>query len=317
MQRFISPFALKRSGILGMNSRNIEFISRYNNRKLFPLVDNKLKTKLLCEEYGINTPELLFVVQYQHDVNALKERLQSISSFVIKPARGSGGKGILVIKEKRGDKYIKASGIAIGFEEIARHVTNILAGLHSLSGDQDVALIERLIEANSIFDAYSFQGVPDIRIIVFEGYPVMAMLRLSTKESDGKANLHQGAVGVGIDISRGVAINAVMKGEKVSLHPDTKEPLDKIVIDEWRELLVLAASCYEMSKLGYLGVDIVLDKNRGAMLLELNARPGLSIQIANSQGLLPRLRTIEKSLSKKRGIQERVNFVQEVFRGSY
>jgi alpha-L-glutamate ligase-like protein len=309
MQSFISPFSLKRSGILGMNSRNIEFISRYNDRKLYPLVDNKLQTKLLAQEYGINSPELLFVVHYQHDVYKLKEKLQNISSFVIKPACGSGGKGILVVKSKKDDAFVKASGAVIRLEEVIRHVTNILAGLYSLSGDQDVAIIETLIEADPLFDDYSYQGVPDIRIIVFQGYPVMSMLRLSTYESDGKANLHQGAVGVGIDIKTGKAINAVMKGKKVLIHPDTKHSLDAIFIQNWRELLVLASSCYEMSNLGYLGVDIVLDKNKGAMLLELNARPGLSIQVANSKGLLPRLREIEKIASKRRSVQERVDFV--------
>jgi len=309
MLRFITPSALKKSGILGMNSRNIEFISRYNDRRLFPLVDNKLQTKLLAQQHAIQTPKLLFVVQYQHDVYELKERLQNITSFVIKPACGSGGKGILVIKHRDGDKFIKSSGVSIGVDEIARHVTNILAGLHSLSGDQDVAIVERLIEADSLFDKYSYQGVPDIRIIVFQGYPVMAMLRLSTKESDGKANLHQGAVGVGIDIKTGRAINAVMNGKKVSFHPDTKEALNAIVIENWSELLLLASSCYDMSELGYLGVDIVLDKNKGAMVLELNARPGLSIQIANSTGLLPRLREIQRVASKKRDKQERVDFI--------
>ncbi|MGE4512014.1 MAG: sugar-transfer associated ATP-grasp domain-containing protein, partial [Sulfurimonadaceae bacterium] len=187
MGSFISPFALKKSGILGMNSRNIEFISRYNDRKLFPLVDDKLKTKLLAREYGINTPELLYVVRYQHDVYELREKLEGITSFAIKPACGSGGKGIMVIKDREGDNFVKSSGAVISFEEVARHVTNILAGLHSLSGDQDVAIIETLIEADPLFENYSYQGVPDIRIIVFQGYPVMAMLRLSTKDSDGKA----------------------------------------------------------------------------------------------------------------------------------
>lgn len=309
MQSFISPFSLKKSGILGMNSRNIEFISRYNDRKLYPLVDNKLQTKLLAQEYDINTPELLFVVQYQHDVYNLKEKLQNISSFAIKPACGSGGKGILVVKTRDGENFVKASGAVITLEDITRHVTNILAGLHSLSGDQDVAIVETLIEADPLFDDYSYQGVPDIRIIVFQGYPVMAMLRLSTKESDGKANLHQGAVGVGIDIKTGKAINAVMKGKKILVHPDTKHSLDAIVIENWKELLLLAASCYEMSNLGYLGVDIVLDKNRGAMVLELNARPGLSIQVANSKGLLPRLREIEKVSKKRKNLNDRVDFV--------
>jgi alpha-L-glutamate ligase-like protein len=309
MLSFINPFALKKSGILGMNARNVEFISHYNQRKLFPLVDNKLQTKLLAQEYGINTPSLLFVVHFQHDVYALKEKLQNISSFVIKPACGSGGKGILVIKDKKGDAFVKASGSVVGVDEVIRHVTNILAGLYSLSGDQDSAIVETLIEADPYFDAYSYQGVPDIRIIVFQGYPVMAMLRLSTKESDGKANLHQGAVGVGLDIQTGHAIHAVMNGAKVLTHPDTQHKLDAIVIENWRELLLLACSCYEMSSLGYLGVDIVLDKEKGAMLLELNARPGLSIQIANSKGLLPRLREIEKVALKKRDVKERIDFL--------
>jgi len=309
MQAFINPFALKKSGVLGMNSRNIEFISPYNDRKLFPLVDNKLQTKLLAQEYGINTPTLLFVVHYQHDVYKLKEKLQNISSFVIKPACGSGGKGILVIKSKKDDGFVKASGSVVSLEEVIRHVTNILAGLYSLSGDQDSAIVETLIEADSFFDAYSYQGVPDIRIIVFQGYPVMAMLRLSTQESDGKANLHQGAVGVGLDIQSGKAIHAVMNGRKVLTHPDTKEHLKSIAIKNWREKLLLACSCYDMSKLGYLGVDIVLDKAKGAMLLELNARPGLSIQVANSKGLLPRLREIQRVATKKRSVEERVDFV--------
>jgi alpha-L-glutamate ligase-like protein len=309
MGRFISPFALKKSGILGMNSRNIEFISRYNDRKLFPLVDDKLKTKLLAREYGINTPELLYVVRYQHDVYELREKLEGITSFAIKPACGSGGKGIMVIKGREGDNFVKSSGAVISFEEVARHVTNILAGLHSLSGDQDVAIIETLIEADPLFENYSYQGVPDIRIIVFQGYPVMAMLRLSTKDSDGKANLHQGAVGVGIDIKTGKAINAVMHGKKVFFHPDTHHSFDTVEIPGWKELLVLACSCYEMTGLGYLGADIVLDKKHGAMLLELNARPGLSIQVANSKGLLGRLREIEKITQKRRKPQERVEFV--------
>lgn len=309
MQRFISPFALRKSGILGMNSRNIEFISRYNDRKLFPLVDNKLQTKLLAEEYGINTPELLVVVRYQHDVYQLKEKLKNFSSFAIKPACGSGGKGIMIIIGKEGEGFIKSSGVVIGLEEVTRHVTNILAGLHSLSGDQDVAIIETLIEADPVFDNYSYQGVPDIRIILFLGYPVMAMLRLSTKESDGKANLHQGAVGVGLDIKTGKAINAVMNGKQVLFHPDTNHSFDTISIENWRELLLLACSCYDMTNLGYLGADIVLDKNKGAMLLELNARPGLSIQVANSKGLLPRLREIEKAATKRRNVQQRVDFV--------
>lgn len=36
---------LKSHGILSINQRNTDFVLRYNPRKLFPLVDDKLKTK--------------------------------------------------------------------------------------------------------------------------------------------------------------------------------------------------------------------------------------------------------------------------------
>lgn len=54
-------------------------------------------------------------------------------------------------------------------------------------------------------------------------------------------------------------------------------------------MLLMAAEAIEMTGLGYLGADFVLDKERGPVLLELNARPGLAIQIANRSGLRRRL----------------------------
>ncbi|MDB4476383.1 alpha-L-glutamate ligase-like protein, partial [bacterium] len=53
---WVSRKQLKNYGMLGMNCRNVDFINRYNDRTLFPLVDNKLQTKLLAQEYGVPTP---------------------------------------------------------------------------------------------------------------------------------------------------------------------------------------------------------------------------------------------------------------------
>ncbi|MCW8994347.1 MAG: alpha-L-glutamate ligase-like protein, partial [Psychromonas sp.] len=192
--------------------------------------------------------------------------------------------------------------------------TNILAGLFSLGGSLDVAVIEALIQFDSAFDNFSFEGVPDVRVIVFKGFPVMAMMRLSTAASDGKANLHQGAVGVGIDIATGKALHAVQFDQPIEYHPDTKKKLTTLTIPKWQRLLYLASSCYEMSGMGYLGTDMVLDRHLGPMLLELNARPGLAIQIANGQGLLPRLKLIEKLADKHNmSVDERISFCQKHF----
>lgn len=289
---FASYKSLKNAQILGMNSRNIDYISKYNKRELFPLVDDKLKTKLLAKKHGIKTPELIAVIRHQFEVRDFAKLVENRSGFAIKPACGSGGKGILVIKYD-GKNFTKTSGKIVELDEIKRHIANILAGLFSLGGSPDSAIIEELIISDPVFDRYSFLGVPDIRIIVFRGFPAMAMLRLSTKKSDGKANLHQGAVGVGIDIKTGKAIHAVQFDKRISTHPDTKMVLDRIVVPDWQNLLTIASSCYEMTNLGYLGADLVLDKTHGAMLLELNARAGLAIQIANGAGLRTRLDKLE------------------------
>lgn len=311
---WIGPSRLKHLGMLGMNARNLEFIARYNDRSLYPLVDNKLKTKILAEEFGVPTPALQFVVKEQHEINHIEDQLAERENFVLKPAKGSGGKGILVITGRDESRFVKSSGASLEISDLRRHMSNTLAGLYSLGGTPDIVLIEDLISFDKSFVGYSHEGVPDIRIIVFKGYPVMAMLRLATHESDGKANLHQGAVGVGLALNDGRCLNAVQFAQKITHHPDTQKPLHEINIDNWRDILLLAARCCDMTGLGYLGTDLVLDSVRGPQLLELNARPGLAIQIANGIGLLPRLRHIE-SLSRRMHIsaEQRVDYVMEEF----
>lgn len=301
---------LAERGVLGMNQRNIDYIGRYNPRKLFPLVDDKLQTKQLALQAGVAVPSLIAVVAEQHSVCNLRQLLANHSGFCIKPAKGSGGKGILVVARRDRDDFYKTSGEKISLADIERHVSNILAGLFSLGGASDTAIIEELIEFDRSFEGYSYEGVPDARVIIFKGYPVMAMMRLSTHASQGKANLHQGAVGVGLDIASGQAVRAVQYDQPVTVHPDTGKDLLTLKVPQWRRVLELASSCYEMCGLGYIGADLVLDRQSGPLLLELNARPGLTIQVANGCGLQPRLKYIEGIHSSAHSIGERVDIAQ-------
>ena len=310
---WISPRRLKKLGMLNMNRRNVDYIARYNDRSSYPLVDNKLKTKLAVSEYGVKTPKLLQVVRQQHEISHFREMAEDLAGFAIKPAKGSGGKGITVITGRDGDDFIKASSARISVAMLERHLTNILAGLYSLAGTPDVAIVENLVQSSPALARYSFQGVPDIRIVVFQGYPVMAMLRLATTASDGKANLHQGAVGVGLDIGSGQSLNAVQFNRPITLHPDTGLALENIQIEDWENMLEMAARCYEATGLGYMGVDLVVDANEGPLLLELNARPGLAIQMANGCGLLPRLNAIESLKRPHFSPRERALFAMESF----
>ena len=292
-----------------MNARNYKIIARCNNRRLYPLVDDKVQTKRLADKAGINTPHLIGVIEYQHQVKDFLELVKNHPQFVIKPAHGSGGKGVLVIKHWDDDCFVTASERVLTFKDVYQHISNTLSGLFSLGGQYDVALIEEMVNFSDIFKDFSYQGVPDVRIIVYKGYPAMAMMRLATAESGGRANLHQGAVGVGLDIKSGKTLNAVMHNLPISVHPDTKADLKSLVVPFWREHLIIGAKAYEMTGLGYLGADIVLDKNRGPMMLELNARPGLAIQIANGKGLVEVIKKIDKTYPQNLTAEERVDFI--------
>lgn len=280
-------------GVLGMNARNAEYILKYNKRCYYPMVDDKLQTKKLALENHIRVPQLLGVVKYQSQLAALPRFLMKHNDFVIKPARGSGGDGISVFSGRRMNAFCKVNGDLVDDEEVVYHTANILAGMYSLGSLPDVALIEQRLEFDSCFQRVTYLGVPDIRVIVFRGIPVMSMLRLPTQQSDGKANLHQGAIGAGVDIASGVTTSAVWRNQPVEIHPATGHSVIGVEIPHWHRVLDLAAQCGEIVKLGYIGVDIVLDRTMGPVLLEMNARPGLNIQIANRIPLGPRLHLLE------------------------
>jgi len=305
--------ALKRNGVLGINHRNAEYTLPYNPRDRYPLVDDKVLTKQLAVRAGIAVPDLYGVIEIQRQVRELPALLGQHRDFVVKPARGSQGDGILVVTGRSRNLYRTADGTLIDGEQMDFHVSNILSGIYSLGGQTDKALIEYRVNFDPVFEAVTHRGVPDIRIIVFLGVPVMAMVRLPTRLSGGKANLHQGAIGTGVDMATGRTLTAVWGNGIVSEHPDTGNPVCGVQIPHWDTLLELGARSYELTGLGYQGIDIVLDRHKGPLILELNARPGLAIQIANRAGLHARLALVEREHRRLLTVEERVSFAREHF----
>jgi alpha-L-glutamate ligase-like protein len=303
---------LKKEGVLGLNARNHQYIMRYNPRHSYPLVDDKLKTKKLALAAGIAVPKLYGTVSTPNDLKKLESLLTAHPRFVMKPAHGSGGEGVLVIDGRRKDLFVKPDGRALTLEDIKFHASNILSGIYSLGGIPDDAMIEYRVRVDAILEPVSYRGVPDIRVLVFKGIPVMAMIRLPTRNSDGKANLHQGAVGVGVNIATGITGNGVWLNRTVSEHPDFGVPLIGLQIPDWPSLLELGAKCYDLTGLGYMGVDIVLDKVIGPLILEINARPGLAIQIANQRGLQTMLDKVDVLADIPGPASERVSLALEL-----
>lgn len=311
---FSSGKRLEELGVIGLNRRNAEFVLRYNPRQFYPRVDDKLITKKLAHAAGIDVPPLYDVIEIERQARDLPQRVSGFQEFVVKPARGAGGEGIVIIDEHENGGYRKASGAILTQDELRHHASNILSGLYSLGGQPDKVLVEYRVHFDTVFEDYCYQGVPDVRILVFLGVPVMAMVRLPTRQSDGRANLHQGAIGAGIDLATGRTLSAVYLNNVIQHHPDTGRPIAGIEIPHWRRLLGLASRCHALTGLGYQGADFVIDRDKGPLLLELNARPGLNVQIANRAGLLPRLRDVEHHIDELHDTSACVDFAISRFR---
>lgn len=311
--------ALEARGIMGINRRNADFVLKYNKRSLYPVVDDKILTKERALAAGIHVPQMYGVISTEKEIDRLDEIIGGHDDFVIKPAQGAGGDGIMVIADRFEDSFRSVSGRLVSRSEIEHQISSILTGLYSLGGHRDRALIEYRVIPDAIFKSISYEGVPDIRIIVLMGYPIMAMLRLPTRQSGGKANLHQGAIGVGVDLATGITLKGTWLNRIISKHPDTANAVDGVQLPYWDGFMKLAAECHELCGLGYIGVDMVLDQEKGPLILELNARPGLNIQIANDCGLTLRTQAVEAHLEKlalndeRETPEQRVRFVQELF----
>jgi alpha-L-glutamate ligase-like protein len=308
-----SLMGMRRAGVLGLNCRNGQYTLKYNQRRFYPLVDDKVLCKQRLQERGLAVPELIGLVEFNRQAAHLEELLGDHREFVIKPANGSGGSGILVITDRKAEYFLDSDSRLVMKEDLAHHLTNVIGGLYSLGGQPDVAMIESLVHFDPLFAQLTYHGVPDIRVIVFKGYPVMAMTRLPTRMSHGKANLHQGAIGAGIDLGSGVTFGGVSGNSLVEQHPDTGHPIAGFQIPHWSQIMSMAAQCYEAVELGYLGVDIVLDRDLGPLILELNARPGLNIQLANRRGLRHRLDAIEALGSRHELPAKRVDWSCSTF----
>lgn len=305
---------LRSKGILSINQRNSDFVLRYNERKRYPLVDNKIKTKQLALEAGIAVPALFDLIKSEHQIKNIEAILAPYKGFVVKPAHGAGGDGILVVTDRVFGRYRQINGKLITTQEMQHHLSSLLSGAYSLGGHADCAIIEHRVVVDPVFSEVSYEGVPDIRVITLLGYPAMAMVRLPTRMSGGKANLHQGAIGVGVNMASGKTLGGVFHNDTIDFHPDTLNPIVDIEVPYWDEILTIAASCYELTGLGYMGVDIVLDKEHGPLMLELNARPGLNIQIANREGGLLRYRAIEaRAALGQESVSSRVAFSRNEF----
>ncbi len=274
------------SGIFGMNRRNVELVYSRNPRRLYRLADDKLLAKEILSEAGVPVPENLVSGEGLYELPRMLEALEDLEDFVVKPSLGGGGNGILVVGERLGPgRWRKAGGSILTEDQLRTHLANILFGAYARGALKDRVMVEPRVFPHSVYADLWQDGLCDVRVITLDRRPVMAMVRVPTARSDGKANLHQGGIGLAVDLATGGVDRAVCDKHPLTYHPDSGEPLVGLQLPLWRETLETALKAASAVPLGFLGVDVVVDAQRGPLVLEINARPGLEIQNVNELGL--------------------------------
>ncbi len=276
--------------VLSMNRRNLGYVYPHNKRCDFPIANDKLLCKETLAPLNVPLAKTHYSYRYFYELRSLLEDLSAIDDFVIKPSNGSAGNGIVVITGREGEEWLGISGKRYTLDALRRHISDIIFGVYSFD-NMDAAIIEQRVVQHPTLDALFDRGLADVRIILFKHEPVLAMSRVPTLASDGKANLHQGAIGIGIDLTTGRSSHAMLKGEAITHHPDSGEVLLDVLLPFWDEIMRHSRRVAEAVPLKYLGIDIAIGEE-GPVLLEINARPGLEIQNINQQAMRPLLEAI-------------------------
>jgi alpha-L-glutamate ligase-like protein len=270
--------------VLGINGRNRDIIYRHNTKQFLRLAADKLAAKDAMTALNVPVPKTLLTMKNHADIVNLSDCINRHTCFALKPNKGSQGKGILVIRGKKDGVWLGSGGKKWSLKALEDHVSEILSGSYSQSGDSDLAYIEPLLTQDAILQDIAPDGLCDIRIVVAKGKAVTCMLRMPTKLSGGKANLHQGAIGVALDLMTGKSVAARHHGKEITTHPDTGMNLLQISIPNWASIIEISERCYQAVPLAYLGVDVCIDNVKGALILEVNGRPGLEIQNITNRG---------------------------------
>ncbi len=300
-------FIRNRKKVLGINARSLLYTRPSNKKRAIEIADNKLLAKKILKKAGLPVLETYQILKSNREVKSFGFSILP-KSFVLKPNAGFGGDGILVVygkKKNKDDVWVKADRDLVKVADLKSHCFSIVDGDFSRLGLPDVAFFEERSKISKLLKPYCFRGVPDIRIIVYNLVPVMAMLKLPTRESAGRANMHRGGIAIGIDLGTGVTTTATYRGLPVEKLPGTRLLLSGLKIPFWKDFLIIAGRAQEVTGIGYLGIDLALDRDKGPVILELNARPGLGIQLANQTGLAERLNRVKglKINSVKKGVR--------------
>lgn len=295
-EKFVKIFQ-NASTVLAINQRNLLYVYPNNSRHHFPLADDKLKTKECLVAAGVPMPETYKTYSNFYELTALADDLSCYGDFVIKPSKGRAGGGIIAISGRENGLWKSMGGHLYSIDNFRKHISDIIFGVYSFDLHDQAILEERVIQHPEV-EKLSPYGLADIRLILLRGKLVLSMIRVPTLKSDGRANLHQGAIGIGLDLDSGITTHALWQGDVVDRHPDTDTNLLGLSIPYWQEIVNTARLAARSVPLQYIGADVSVGLN-GPVLLEINVRPGLEIQNVNRAGMMKILEALDNEYQQE------------------
>lgn len=310
----LSQVIENRKLVLGRNERYLKYIRPFNLKKAIKIADDKTLTKRILNKNDIPVPKLLKVIKSVNELQNI-DFTTLPKSFVIKPVKGVRGGGVEIIYNIGKDgRWIGSNGKRFNDQDLKTLIQDILDGRYSLFNEPDKVLIEERVRPHKSFKYYSFKGAPDVRVLVFNKIPVMSYIRLPTKESNGRANLDLGAIAAGIDMAVGKTTSSIIgKSTPIEFVPTTGLALSGLKIPYWDKILRYAVEASKATGLGFGAIDFLIDEDKGPLIVELNARPGLSIQLANEDGLRWRLK--KASGIKVKTTEKAIRLAKDLFGG--
>ena len=324
--------------ILGINARNLHYIGKHNPAKAVRLADDKIITKNFLTQRGIPVPTTYAVIKNRAELTQFDFFSLPHTTFIIKPARWSRGRGIFRVKKLKDyepdqslfltslsspDRRTKlfwthqsydtqidqhrfeVQGRVISESLLKTYCLDILDGKESLQGKPDHILIEELMLPGDWFETFCTHGLADIRIIVYNFVPVAAMLRVPTEASDGKANLDRWWVWLGVEVGTGRVQSMFLNGKVYTENfPDQYAGFYDQYLSYRDDILHRSTQIQYYVNLGYLALDRVITET-WPKLLEINARAGLKIQLALDMPLRERLEKVGdlKVSSPEKGVE--------------
>jgi len=296
--------------ILGQNARNLNFINEYNDDYAKNLADSKLKTKEFLWKKWVSVAQTLLIINNHKELDDLD--LNSLEvPFVIKPNAWYWGKWILIFEIKDNDwNFITNDCQTFSLKILKEHIRDILDWFYSISWSRDKVIFEQKIILDHSIELLWKYWLPDIRVIVFNWVPIIAMLRVPTANSKWKANLHAGACWVWIDIWSG-KLTYITQFKKMIKSIPWLWDIRWIELPYWEDILKLATKVQQITNIGYVGCDIVIDDKVWPLLLEVNVRPWLEVQVANKVALYDRLKKVQNI--KISSVEKWVRLARDLF----